>query len=209
MLLVVFSLSSESFHMVRMLKQEADADNFFYTAMTFLPSTMNSTCPGCGAILPALAGPTHDYMESSPACWATYGEVLTREYSDVTYRAVHRLTVDTYAVQHPGQPSPQSIQSVGVHLISMYLVLELGYSSTRATAAIQAAVELGEFEWLEPPRAMGAWTVAHAAGAANAIEHIERVREWAMSAWAAWGPHHEQIKEWAAQAIAPRAGSRP
>jgi hypothetical protein len=139
-------------------------------------------------------------MESSPACWAIYGEVLAREYSDVTYRAVHRLTVDTYAVQHPGRPSEQSIQSVAAHLISMYLVLELGYSSTRATAALKSAVELGDFEWLEPPVTPGALTVAHVASATNAMEHIERVHEWASSVWSAWSAHHAQVKEWAEQA---------
>ena len=32
-------------------------------------------------------------MESSPACWAAYGEVLAREYSDPAYFQVHRLSV--------------------------------------------------------------------------------------------------------------------
>src|SRR5262245_22039659 len=169
---------------------------------------MKTICLGCGAVLPEVNGPTHDYMESSPACWAMYGEVLAREYSDVTYRAVHRLTVDTYAVQHPGRYSPQSVQSVAAHLISLYLVLELGYSSTRATAALQAAVEMGEFEWLERPQSLGELTVAHVCDVANAVEHIERVHEWAVSAWNAWSEHHAQIKEWATQAIMPRAGSR-
>ena len=63
-------------------------------------------------------------MESSPSCWAAYGEVLAREYNDPAFMAAHRLTVDAYAVQHPGRPSPQSIQSVALHLISLCLVLE-------------------------------------------------------------------------------------
>ena len=32
-----------------------------------------------------------------------YGEVLAREYSDPSYVSLHRLTADTYAVQHPGE----------------------------------------------------------------------------------------------------------
>ena len=82
-----------------------------------------SACPGCGALFEERAGPTHRYMESSPACWAAYGEVLAREYSDQAFYAVHRMSVDTYAVQHPGQPSPQTIQSVAVHLIRLCLQL--------------------------------------------------------------------------------------
>ena len=36
-------------------------------------------CLGCGAELPVFAGPVHRYMESSPGCWAAYGEVLARD----------------------------------------------------------------------------------------------------------------------------------
>ena len=169
---------------------------------------MKSVCPGCGVVLPGMEGPTHDYMESSPACWAVYGEVLAREYSDITYRAVHRLTVDTYAVQHPGGDSPQAIQSVAAHLVSMYLMLELGYSSSRATAVLKAAVEAGGLEWLTRPGHPGELTVAHVAQASTAMEHIERVHEWALSVWNAWSAHHAQVKEWAAGAIAPRARSK-
>ena len=73
-------------------------------------------CIGCGALVPQQDGPTHRYMESSPGCWAIYCEVLAQEYSDIAFATAHRLTVDAYAVQHPGTPSPQSIQSIGVHL---------------------------------------------------------------------------------------------
>ena len=86
-------------------------------------------------MVPNQSGPTHRYMESLPGCWAIYGEVLAREYSDLAYAAVHRLTVDAYAVQHPGQPSPQSIQSVGVHLLRLCLILEHGFSAAAAAVA--------------------------------------------------------------------------
>jgi hypothetical protein len=62
-------------------------------------------CVGCGAIFEDREGPTHRYTESSPACWAAYGEVVAREYSDSSYAALHGLTVDAYAVQHPGPGS--------------------------------------------------------------------------------------------------------
>ena len=84
-------------------------------------------CVGCGALVPEIEGPTHRYLGASPGCWAVYGEVLEKEYGDyLRYAPVHRLTVDAYAAQHPGVPSPQSIQSVAVHLIRLHLVLERG-----------------------------------------------------------------------------------
>lgn len=42
-------------------------------------------CIGCGAMFADQEGPTHRYMESSPGCWAVYGEVVAREYSDLSY----------------------------------------------------------------------------------------------------------------------------
>jgi hypothetical protein len=93
-------------------------------------------------MFPESDGPVHRYMESSPGCWAAFGEVLAREYSDFNYARMHRLTVDSYAVQHPGQPSPQSIQSVALHLISLSLVLQHAVPMHEATAVLQ---ESGKF----------------------------------------------------------------
>lgn len=158
---------------------------------------VTTNCMGCGGSFADSAGPTHRYLESSPGCWAAYGEVLVREYSDPVYYRIHRLTVDAYAVQHPGRPSPQCIQSVAVHLISLCLVLERGVAMTRATAAIQAAVEHKErYIWLAPPPSLGSMTVADVQRAKNAEEHERLVRAWAESAWTAWSPHHATIQNW-------------
>ena len=84
-------------------------------------------CDGCGLTLPRIEGPTHAYMLSSPACWKIYGEILAREYSNGDYWQVHRLTVDTYALQHPGKQDSRAIQSVNVHLASLYLIFKKKY----------------------------------------------------------------------------------
>ncbi len=87
----------------------------------------------CGALVRDVDGLVHCYLESSPGYWAAFGEVLAHEFADVTYMRNHRLTVDAYTVQHAGGPSPQSIQSVAVHLIGLYLVLECSVSQQQAT----------------------------------------------------------------------------
>lgn len=84
-----------------------------------MPTTTETKCFSCGALVKDIDGPVHRYMDSSPGCWATFGEVLAREYSAVNYGLNHRLTVDAYALQHPGKHSPQSIQSIAVHLVSL------------------------------------------------------------------------------------------
>lgn len=134
-------------------------------------------------------------MESSPACWALYGEVLAREYQDQAFFSVHKFTVDAYAVQHPGRPSPQTIQSVAVHLIRLCLMLEKGLANERANDAIKAAAER-EYTWLTPPASMGPITVADVHKAGDLDAHKRLVREWAESAWKAWSAHHGQIKAW-------------
>jgi hypothetical protein len=157
-----------------------------------------TACPGCGAVLPVFDGPTHPYMESSPACWSTYTEVLAREYSNPALLAgIHRTTVDTYAVQHPGKPSSQSIQSVAVHLMSLCLMLERDAPPAFATEAIRAAVaRKGDFVWLKPPASLGPITVVDVAGTSGAAAHEGAVRAWSQSAWEAWAPHHAEVRAW-------------
>lgn len=154
-------------------------------------------CPGCGGLFENSNGPTHAYLESSPGCWEVFGKVLAREYSDPAYFRVHRLTVDAYAVQHPGHPCAQSIQSVAIHLISLCLVFEHGIDPQRATRAMQtAAKEKSRFIWLTPPATPGAITVADLSAATDAETHCQRVRAWAAGAWRAWSAQHATIRSW-------------
>ena len=160
-------------------------------------------CIGCGALVPDIEGPSFRYPESgSPGCWVIYDEILAREYQDFGYAAVHQLSVDTaaspYAVQHPGRRTPQTIQSVNVHLISLCLVLERGCDAARATQIMDRAVRRfkGQFAWLEPPASRGALTVLDVVRAGDAEEHQRQVRRWAESAWEAWSFHHATIHAW-------------
>lgn len=154
-------------------------------------------CQGCGGLFPDVAGPTHRYMESCPGCWTVYGEVLAREYSDPAYFAVHRLSVDTYAIQHPGKPSRQSIQSVGLHLIRLSLLLEQRLDSRYANDAMRAATKIKHaMTWLEPPASLGTLTVAEVITAKTPEQHVSMVRNWAHSAWQAWSPHHATVRSW-------------
>ena len=83
-----------------------------------------SACPQCGVDLPEEDGPIHRYFGASPACWAAYGQVLEREYADPAFFKNHRMTVDAYALQHPGDRSPQAVQSVNIDLISTTLIFK-------------------------------------------------------------------------------------
>jgi uncharacterized protein DUF5946 len=162
-------------------------------------------CPGCGVELPATDGPMHKYMESSPACWAAYGRVLAREYSDSRYAARHQLTVDTYAVQHPGKPSAQSTQSVGLHLMGLCLSLEHGAAPSATRSLLQASNAFKEkLVWQEPPPTRGRITVVDLGQTSSPEAHLDQVMAWAECVWKAWSAHHETVRRWIKEfALAP------
>lgn len=158
----------------------------------------SARCFGCGGEYPEVDGPTHRYMASTPGCWAIYGNILAREYGNpVEYFGVHRLTVDAYAVQHPGGDDRQSVQSVGLHLVRLCLFLECGLTAENANAAmLEAAGRKHVFFRLEPPASMGPVTAADVHRATNGGAHQAIVTEWAKSAWAAWADHHGTVRCW-------------
>ena len=156
-----------------------------------------SKCFSCGGVFPDMEGPVHRYMKSSPGCWNTYGKVLAREYSDRAYFEVHRLTVDAYAVQHPGSVDRQSIQSIGLHLIRLCLFFEHGLTPEKANdAMLYAGRSKHMLVWLEPPASFGTITAADVAEDLSIEEHKSLVRAWARSSWDAWSEHHDTIRGW-------------
>ena len=159
-------------------------------------------CPGCGALVPEVEGPTHRYIGASSGCWAAFGEVSEKEYGDFRYARVHGLTVDAYCAQHPGEPSPQSVRSVAVHLVGLHLQMERDlrpeelYALHKRVSSV-AKERREEIYWLDPPASLGERTLLYVLDASGPNEHAERVREWASSVWEAWSPHHETVRRWA------------
>ena len=156
-------------------------------------------CRGCRAVVPALEGPTDPYFGASPGCWAIYGEVLAREYGEYRFPPVHRMTLDSYALQHPGRPSRKAIHSISIHLTSLYFMIETGLDTEQATSAVRRLLrQLEAFHWLEPPSSFGHLTVLDVHETAGLADHSRTVREWAGSVWEAWSPHHDTVRAWAA-----------
>lgn len=163
-------------------------------------------CPGCGALLPRADGPTHRYIGASPACWAIYSallaggtpevEILTPPPIPATRTvpgiAAGELLVDAYAAQHPGEPSPQAIQSVAVHLLALHGVLERGVGPGKALwIRLRAVRERGVFRWLDPPSFRDTLTVVHVAGAEPA-ERGARMAEYVASVYEVWAAAYEE-----------------
>jgi hypothetical protein len=151
-------------------------------------------CPECGAMVNDVEGPT--YGTGAPGCWAAFGEITGREFSDPAYRAHRRSPIDAYAVQHPGSPSPRASKSAWVHLVGLCLVLERAFPVDAAVRAIaRLASEPPAFPWLEPPEDRGSMTVVDVAAAEDVAAHVRAMQDWADAAWAAWAPHHPVVRQ--------------
>lgn len=161
---------------------------------------MSEACPGCGAAFAPSDGPVHRYIGASPACWALYNEVLAAEYSDYAFfRAAHHMTVDAYAVQHAGEPSPQATRSVATHLLALHALFEgEGTADAMLVARRAAAKRKDRFVWLDPPPGHAPITVKDVAGAPDAATHGARVAAWADAVWQHAAPHHDTIRRWSA-----------
>jgi Family of unknown function (DUF5946) len=146
----------------------------------------------CGAVLPQCeVRATHGYIPSTPECWWTFGEVVAREFEDpALLDAVHQLTVDAYAAQHPAGQPPKSLDA---HLVSLYVALERGRDPSEAREALKNFVETPTlFPELPVPANLGPLTIADVAAASHE-QHCETVRRWAQQVWSAWSESHARI----------------
>jgi len=167
-----------------------------YLRIITMTKSLLEKCPGCGGLFAPREGPTHRYMTSSPACWDAFGRVLAREYSTPALMPTHRLSVDAFAVQHPGDGSPLAIKSTGLHLARLMIQLERPLSPVEVNEVI---LELGKAKqsliFLTPPKHF-AVTVADVVNATDTDAHSARVMAWARDAWSAWSNHHAYVRDW-------------
>ncbi|HEY8922286.1 MAG TPA: DUF5946 family protein [Candidatus Limnocylindria bacterium] len=120
------------------------------------------------------------------------------EYGDLRYTPAHQLTVDAYAVQHPGLPERRTAQSIAIHLVGLCLSLERGRGPMELPRLRQRlAPPRRIFPWLPPPGSLGGVTVADVHATQTPEAHRETVGRWARSAWEAWSPHHSTVRAWA------------
>ena len=154
-------------------------------------------CYGCKAVIKNINGPKHSYIGSDAGCWDIFCTVLAKEYTEYNELwQTHRLTVDTYAAQHPGNPGRKEIQSVFIHLTRLYLQLEKGLTGKHANDVMLNISKFKEqFVWLDPlPDFSGTMNIADIAEAKNIAEHKKAVERWAIDVWNAWECHHDNIR---------------
>ena len=149
-------------------------------------------CVGCGGLVPDEDGPIHRYMTASPGCWRIYTELGA---VGLPPSPLAGLTVDAYAVTHPGVPGPQSTPSVWIHLITLCFVLERRWPVDQAIRLRRVVADaFGGWAWLERPGSMGEVTAVDVAAASDPDAAGELVGRWVEGAWAAWSRHHPAVR---------------
>jgi uncharacterized protein DUF5946 len=148
-------------------------------------NTSGQVCQDCGATV----------AQGKAGCLKIFEEILAREFGDYRYGRIHRLTVDAYSLQHPDDYM-RSGKSFAAHLTGACAALEIeDPSSINRTVQKWLSTNPTIEKPMDLPRWRGKVTILYIYGAADAKEHIERVREWARDVWAAWSEHHQLARE--------------
>ncbi len=157
-------------------------------------------CPGCRDLLPAVDGARHAYVGASSACWTRFAEWSSLPAQPPT-TWLRRLATDAYMVQHPGVPERRAIQSVGLHLVGLYLVLEGGLPVADLSATLQRVMRRPPaWRGLDPPVPIGSTTIGDVIAARQAGREAPAVEAFVRGVWDAWAPHLEVIARWSAPA---------
>lgn len=156
-------------------------------------------CTGCGLVVP---GGTAGCQQIADALWA-------REFGDVTYFRVHRMTVDTYCLQHPDRYCA-SAKSFAAHLTGLCWLLEHGGPRAVGSEALRrwlnGAVRL---EKPEIPVLRGKLTVTDVRDAADPEAYARAVEDWARSTWEAYASLHSLARDWIQQALSEGGPAGP
>lgn len=166
-------------------------------------------CPGCGALLAPLDGPTHRYIGASPACWALYTALQSAGEPPLAPAPANALLVDAYAAHHPGIPSPPAIQSVAVHLLTLHGIFAHGLGIDQALWIRREALQErsgsrhGRYTWLEPPDFSAVPTIAEVVSEPTPIARTAALGHYIKAVYQAWiAAHGTTIANWYAQFIA-------
>jgi hypothetical protein len=161
------------------------------------------TCPDCRVVLPKFDGPVHRYLGASPSCWAMYSALGAGE-PPIAPGPFNALLVDAYTTQHPGVPSNQAIQSVAVHLLTLYGIFERGVPIERAIWLRTRGLRDGShhkherFTWLTPPSFADSLKIADIVAASTPQARTARLSDYVHDVWSVWWStdHADTIVQW-------------
>lgn len=170
-------------------------------------------CPGCGVLFPPYDGPIHRYVGASAACWALICSLASgsppdpellmqssaprvtpafRPHKDAQF--LEQVWGDAYGVQHHGDDSPQAIQSVAIHLLTLHGAI------TRRTDGMwirrRALRTRGVFHKLAPPPRGRSLTIRHLFPSEGTDAVVAR-SDYAGSVYDGWmALHRTTVESW-------------
>lgn len=151
-------------------------------------------CPACD-VIGEHNGPIHAYMSPSAGCWARYGEILAREFSNAANFASHRRLVDAYCGHHSIGRDRRARQSLHIHMAGLMLHFEDHLPDRKIRDFLSTAAKgAPDFPWLEPPAASSAVSYDTVYAAQDAAEHVAAVQVYAKAVFEAWAPHHASFR---------------
>lgn len=154
-------------------------------------------CPECGA----------KGVADEEECNRLFQEVVGREFSQPELFQVHRLTVDSYSLQHPDQYM-KSAKSAVAHLTGMCWAMEGEDGPSISNALSRFLDGTPRFPRpvpVPPGGARGSLTIMDVHSAEDSAQHIQLVKAWARQAWESWAQHHGKARDWVYEA---KAGGR-
>ena len=167
-------------------------------------------CPDCGVELlkQEQDSLSHRYIGASPSCWVLFSNLVNADEPPLTPARLNSLIVDAYLAQHHGTPSPQAIQSVAVHLLVLYGVLNQGLEPERALWIRQRALremvrpKHSRFHWLTPPDFAGCLTIVNIVQASTPDARANKAREFIEQIWSLWADNHlATLSQWYAMYV--------
>lgn len=156
----------------------------------YTPSMLVENCPYCGA-----------NGLNSHECDIAFSHLIGREFSDPALFRAHRLTVDSYCLQHPERYMVSS-KSAATHLAGMCWSLEIGESIHLPPALKRFVDGPRTFTRVDvpPPQQRGTLNVTHMIGVTDPDRYLAAAREWAHSTWLAWAAASKQARAWVEEA---------
>src|SRR5262249_40037166 len=141
-------------------------------------------------------------------CRRLFEELLARDLADARYARVHRLMVDTYALQHPDEYCA-STKSLLAHLTGVGWLLEHDASRAVGSEALRRWVEAHASRAKPPlPAARGRLTIADVRDTTTPIMYAHAVDRWARATWEAYAPLHATVRGWIHEALEAEARPR-
>ena len=137
-----------------------------------------------------------------------FEDLVARDFSDVAYFSVHRLLVDTYALQHPARycASPKSLAA---HLMGLCWSVERGGNRAVGGEPLRAWLDgAARVRKPEIPSFRGRITIADVRSAPDVASHVRSVELWARSTWEAYATLHETARDWIQRALGEGADDR-